>query len=174
MQPFFIFLILLLFLEGCSTHQTPQSRRAYQISLKKAPPQKEHPPYHLHTKNAITNALYDQYKKWYGVQYCYGGDNKHGIDCSALVQIIYKDAFNINIPRTTLEQAKSGYRIKKAAMKEGDLILFTTGYHSHHSGIYIEKGNFIHSSSSNGVTISNVNNPYWRSKYWQTRRVLAR
>jgi len=40
------------------------------------------------------------------------------------------------------------------------------------SGILVANGKFIHSSTKHGVIISSLNNPYWKSKYWQTRRVL--
>ena len=166
---------LLLLLSGCSTKSSPNARRSYLANLNKiAQPQKEDPPYRLQSTNSIKEALYEEYKKWYGVKYCYGGSSKNGVDCSALVQIIYKDAFNLKVPRTTKEQAKAGYKISKSKIAEGDLVLFKTGWNTRHSGIYIEKGNFLHASSKHGVTISNLNNPYWKNKYWQTRRVLLR
>jgi len=162
----FFFILSLFLFSACTSHKPSLPK----IQTK----QKQLPPYHLQEKTPIKEALYDEYKKWYGVKYCYGGVSKNGVDCSALVQNIYYDAFRIKVPRTTLLQAKSGYFIKKSKIQEGDLILFKTGWKSHHSGIYIEHGNFLHTSTKHGVTISNLNNPYWRSKYWQTRRVLAR
>lgn len=166
---------LFLLISGCSTRYAPKAKHHYKtITLKKPLPQKENPPYRLHSKTAIKESLYAQYKKWYGVKYCYGGTSKNGIDCSAFVQVVYKDAFNLKVPRTTKYQAHSGYYVKKMNIKEGDLILFKTGWDSRHSGIYIEHGNFLHTSTKHGVTISNLNNPYWKTKYWQARRVLAR
>jgi lipoprotein Spr/probable lipoprotein NlpC len=162
---------------GCSTKMQPKRHSQPlppPLLLQQPSAQKELPPYRLQKKNAITNALYGEYKKWYGVQYCWGGDDHNGIDCSALVQNIYKDAFGLDIPRTTKQQAKVGYWGAKRDLKEGDILLFKLGYNARHSGIYLERGNFIHASSSHGVRISNINNPYWKSKYWQSRRVLAR
>ena len=175
MKIFAILVGILLFINGCSTKHSPNSRRNYQASLHKIPQaQKENPPYRLKSTSSIKKALYAEYKKWYGVKYCYGGTNKNGVDCSALVQIIYKDAFNLKVPRTTKNQAHAGYQVKKRNIKEGDLVLFKTGWNSRHSGIYMEHGNFLHASTKHGVTISSLNNPYWKTKYWQTRRVLAR
>ena len=170
----FLLFGFLFLVSGCShtkPHYTHKKEQTKPLPLKPSV-QKELPPYRLHKKNPITLALYDQYVKWYGVKYCYGGENRDGIDCSALVQQVYKDAFGISVPRTTLYQAKVGYFVKKRRLKEGDLVLFKTGYNSRHSGIYLERGNFLHSSSSHGVTISNINNPYWRARYWQSRRVI--
>ena len=172
MRLLILVLLSLIFLSGCSTKATPYIKHKEILKPNTNFSQTENPSYKLQNKNAITKALYTQYKKWDGSPYCYGGTSKNGIDCSSLVQNIYYDAFAIKIPRTTIEQAKIGYRVPRNKTKEGDLLLFKTGYSTRHSGIYLESGNFINTSTKHGVTISNLNNPYWRSKYWQTRRVL--
>lgn len=155
--------IALLFL-ACSTTQP---------KYKKLPPQQtKKRSYNLHKKNFVTTTLYKEYEKWAGVQYCYGGTSKKGMDCSALVQRIYKEAFNIKLPRTTIEQIKVGKAVSKKALKEGDILFFKTSYNVLHSGIYLEKGEFIHASSTEGVILSNIHNPYWRAKYYQARRLL--
>ena len=123
-------------------------------------------------QNKITKALYKEYKKWNNVPYKYGGTSLKGVDCSSLMQIVYKDAFSLKIPRTTKNQAKIGHKVSKNSSKEGDLVFFKTKYKTRHSGIIIEGGKFMHTSTKNGVMISDMNNPYWKSKYWQTRRVL--
>jgi len=151
-----IVLSLLLALTACSTKQKNIKKESYK-------PQ---------TNNAITNALYLEYQKWYGTPHKLGGITKDGLDCSSLIQIIYRDTFNIKLPRTTKEQAKVGYLISKKSTIVGDLVFFKIGYNSRHAGIIIEGDKFIHTSQKNGVSISNLNNPYWKSKYWQSRRVL--
>lgn len=161
MKLFFILLTLLLVVSGCST----------KVSYKK-PAKNETPPYSLKNKTSISVALYEEYAKWHKTPYRLGGNSFRGVDCSSLVQSIYRDAFKISVPRTTKEQAKIGYKVSKVSLKEGDLVLFKTGYNVRHSGVYLERGNFINASTSYGVTISNLNNPYWKSKYWQSRRVL--
>ena len=155
-------LTALLLLSGCSskkvskpTHKT--KKRAAKVKL---------------TGNWINKALIKEYAKWDGTPYKYGGTSHRGVDCSSLMQILYRDAFGLQIPRTTAHQAKIGYQVNKSTSREGDLVFFKTGYNSRHSGIIIEKGKFIHSSTKYGVMISSLNNPYWRSKYWQTRRIL--
>ncbi len=123
-------------------------------------------------KQSIYAALYNEYKQWKNTPYKYGGTSKSGIDCSSLVQQVYWDALRVSVPRTTILQSKIGYRIERENAKVGDLLLFKTGYNTRHSGIYLKDGDFINASSKHGVTLSNLNNPYWRRKYWQTRRIL--
>jgi len=153
-----------LFFSACST--------THQKYKKLSPPQAKKTSYKLHKRNFVTSTLYKEYEKWAGVQYCYGGDNANGIDCSALVQTIYKEAFNIELPRTTKKQLRVGKSIPKSKLKEGDILFFRTSYRVLHSGIYLERGNFIHSSSKYGVTLSSIHNPYWRAKYYTARRIL--
>jgi len=162
MKYFFVLLGCLMLFSACSTKTPYASLHKYKKNQKT----------HFKKSQSILDTLYQEYNKWKGVRYCYGGASKNGVDCSALVQIIYKEAFHIKIPRTTQQQAKIGYRVEKYKAKAGDIVLFKTGYKTKHSGIYLEKGDFLHASTKYGVVISNINNPYWRSVYWQTRRVL--
>jgi len=162
---------MLIFFSACST----KGKRAYKKPTK---PQLTRPTgqhssnYKPKTKNWITTALYKEYKAWYRTPYKYGGLDLNGVDCSSLVQQVYKNAFNLFVPRTTKKKKKIGYKIDRNSAKEGDLILFKTGWDTRHSGVVIERGKFMHSSQKHGVIISSISNPYWRSKYWQTRRLL--
>ncbi len=164
MRLFCIVLVSLLFLGACSSKNVSTSQ--YKTSKKTLYSKKINP------NSWISTALSIEYAKWDGTPYKYGGTSLKGVDCSSLIQIIYKDAFGITIPRTSKNQAKIGYKIKRKDAKEGDLVFFKTGHNSRHSGILIANGKFIHSSTRYGVIISSLNNPYWKSKYWQIRRVL--
>ncbi|WP_321779208.1 C40 family peptidase [Sulfurimonas sp.] len=161
--------ILILF-SGCSSRTLRQ--HSYQETSSKSQKNYAPPKYKPKKQNWITTALYHEYKKWYRTPYKYGGMNKYGLDCSSLIQIVYRDAFNIRLPRTTKNQVKKGYLISKNSTKEGDLVFFKIGYNSRHAGIVIEKGKFMHASQKNGVSISSLSNPYWKSRYWQSRRIL--
>ena len=122
------------------------------------------------TRKVIT-ALNQQYVDWRHVKYRMGGLSKSGIDCSGLVYKTYRKKFGIDLPRSTEYQSKTGQAIKRNQLKAGDLVFFKTGISRRHVGIYMEKGNFLHVSSSRGVKISNLENSYWRSKYWTSRRL---
>jgi len=166
MKLLLLVLTALLLLSGCSSKKVSKPTYKAKKTKKITYPKKKH------NGSWINAALSKEYAKWDGTPYKYGGTTLKGVDCSSLMQIIYKDAFGLRIPRTTKHQAKIGYQVNKNSSREGDLVFFKTGWNTRHSGIIVEKGKFIHSSSKYGVIISSLNNPYWKSKYWQTRRIL--
>jgi len=161
------FLIISIFLSACSSKKTiSYSKKTKLIKHKKIPKKLSK------NINYKTKVLYDEYKKWLGTKYKYGGNSLKGVDCSSFVQQVYYNAFGLYIPRTTKEQAKIGKKINKSELKSGDMIFFKTGWNVKHVGIIIENGKFIHTSTKYGVTTSSVQNPYWKSNYWQSRRIL--
>jgi cell wall-associated NlpC family hydrolase len=121
---------------------------------------------------AVEAKLDQAYEFWKGTPYQLGGDNKRGIDCSALLMIIMKDQFGVKIPRTTREQLAKGRRISAKSILPGDFIFFKTGANTFHVGVIIRPGKFLHASTSKGVIISEVNNPYWRERVIGYRRFL--
>lgn len=114
--------------------------------------------------------LYAQFNEWRDVKYHEGGISKKGVDCSGFVQLTYKQKFNKHIPRTTKLMSKNGKSIAVKNLRPGDLVFFKTGWKVRHVGIYVGKGEFIHASTSRGVTKSKLNNPYWSDVYWMSRR----
>jgi len=175
MRLFSLSLFIALFFSGCFSQPKPESAYMYDSSkdlLTYTYDPSLEQPHDSHYDSWIQEALFDEYKKWYKTPYRYGGRTQYGIDCSALVQNIYDEAFGIHIPRTTRGQIKYGYRVSRNKMREGDIIFFKTGYDSRHAGIIIQKDKFLHASQKHGVIISSVYNPYWRTKFLQLRRVL--
>lgn len=119
------------------------------------------------------SSLFSVYNQWQGVPYRLGGTNKNGIDCSAFVQIAYRDAWQLPLPRTTKMQSKVGDNISYKDAKYGDLVFFKTSRTTNHVGVYLGNSRFMHASTSKGVIISRLDNPYWASKFWQFRRMAA-
>ncbi|WP_372019998.1 NlpC/P60 family protein [Photobacterium swingsii] len=111
------------------------------------------------------------YEEWKGTPYRLGGTTKRGIDCSAFVQVGYSDVYQTLLPRTTGELAKMGKSVSKQQAKYGDLVFFKTGYRLRHVGIYIGNNQFMHASTSKGVIVSRLDNPYWQRAFWQIRRM---
>ncbi|MRS14948.1 bifunctional murein DD-endopeptidase/murein LD-carboxypeptidase [Enterobacteriaceae bacterium RIT691] len=122
----------------------------------------------------IKSRLMEQYASWKGVRYRLGGDTRRGIDCSAFVQRTFRDQFGMDLPRSTYEQQEMGKSISRSQLRTGDLVLFRAGSTGRHVGIYIGNNQFVHASTSSGVTISSMDEPYWNRRYNEARRVLSR
>jgi cell wall-associated NlpC family hydrolase len=109
---------------------------------------------------------------WLGTPYKYGGCDKSGTDCSCLVCNIYKSVYKIDLDRRTVEMMDNCKTIDKKDLKEGDLVFFKTGSKVSHVGIYISENKFVHSSSSKGVMISDLDEPYWTKSFVKAGKVL--
>jgi len=119
----------------------------------------------------VRKILYSQFNEWRDVRYRYGGLSRSGIDCSGFVYITFKTKLGIDLPRTTAMQVKLGEKISRGELRPGDLIFFKTTPSSGHVGIFVEKNKFLHVSEKKGVTISNLDNSYWKSNYWKSVRL---
>jgi len=110
-------------------------------------------------------SLYKLIEEWYGTHYRMGGTTKKGIDCSAFTGMLLTTVFAFAIPRTAREQYKICEHIKKDDLLEGDLVFFNTRGGVSHVGLYLANGYFVHSSSSDGVKISSLNDAYYSRKF---------
>ncbi|MDY6891730.1 MAG: NlpC/P60 family protein [Pseudomonadota bacterium] len=114
--------------------------------------------------------LLAHYSQWAGTPYRYGGQGRSGVDCSGFIQRVYAQLDGTRLPRTTEQQAGVGTEVARSQLQPADLVFFKTGWKQRHVGIYIGNGEFIHASTSQGVTISHLDNPYWRNAWWMARR----
>lgn len=119
----------------------------------------------------IKQIILQDYRRWQGVRYLWGGDSKYGIDCSAFTRRVLGE-LSINLPRTTSEQIHFGNHIAKQQLKIGDLVFFKTSPETRHVGVYVGNGQFIHASKSMGVTTSRLDDQYWESSYETSVRVI--
>lgn len=114
----------------------------------------------------LTNVLlYKTIDDWYGTRYRYGGSTDRGIDCSAFMQVLAGYAFGWMLPRTAHEQFACMQRIRKEDLKEGDFVFFNTHGGVSHVGMYLQNNRFVHSSSSQGVSIGDLNDSYWSNRF---------
>ena len=120
-----------------------------------------------------TQALLSEANSWLGTKYRYGGNSKSGIDCSGLVLQIYDNALGIKLPRNSAEQRDYCTAINKKDLYEGDLVFFITGSEKkiNHVGMYVGNGKMIHSSTSSGVIISSISDPYYLTHFHSCGRV---
>ncbi|MDF1611037.1 MAG: C40 family peptidase [Stygiobacter sp.] len=105
--------------------------------------------------------------------YKYGGNTEDGIDCSGFTRQIFLNALNIELPRSAREQFNVGEQIEKEDLSFGDLVFFNTQRRSNpgHVGIYIGDNQFIHASRTLGVTISSLDETYYKKRYVGARRI---
>lgn len=121
------------------------------------------------------HALYIEAARWMGVPYRYGGKTTRGVDCSGLTTQIYKKVYHKKLKANADDQrAKNCRKVTKGKLEEGDLVFFHDGRSKRkatHVGVYLKNGKFIHASSSQGVIISQVNDPYYKKRWMQGGRV---
>jgi cell wall-associated NlpC family hydrolase len=100
-----------------------------------------------------------------GTPYVWGGNSlMQGVDCSGLVQQVYK-RLGIEVPRTTYEQARNGKVVNMDNLLPGDLVFYNTGSSDpngigtySHVAIYIGNGQIIHAPrSGQDVQVASIN-----------------
>ena len=117
--------------------------------------------------------LYNEGARWLGVPHRLGGSTKRGVDCSGFVAIVYREVYGKQLSRSSADMLKHDCRkVSRAKLKEGDLVFFKTtrgGKKSvpTHVGIYLKNGRFIHTSTSSGVVVSSLSEPYY-TRTWLT------
>ncbi len=156
-------MLSILFLTGCSNTPNYVNQSTQSIPLAS--------PVDLTNQSKVKSRLLSQYQDWKGTPYRYGGTSRKGVDCSAFVQNTFHSQLGYKLPRTTRTQIKTGSKIAKSNLKVGDIVFFKTSSKSLHNGIYIGKSEFIHASSSKGVTISSLDNQYWQKTYLTSIRI---
>lgn len=122
--------------------------------------------------NYVARRIVSTSMDYLGVPYYFGGTTPAAFDCSGYVQYVFAQA-GISLPRTADVQYEVGTPISTTDLVPGDLVFFSTyTYGASHVGIYVGDGNFIHASSSRGVTISSLGEAYYSSRYIGARRIL--
>lgn len=109
-----------------------------------------------------------------GIRYTLGGNSpEHGMDCSGLVQYVFKDAWGTLLPRTAVEISRVGERIDARELRPGDLVFYNTLKRAFsHVGIYLGDNKFIHSPSPGGeVRVERMDVAYWTKRFNGARRI---
>lgn len=120
----------------------------------------------------IGKRLRQEYRRWQGTQHRLGGSGRRGIDCSGFVKAVYRDVFNMELPRTTRMQVRYGRPVAFKKLRAGDLVFFKPPSYPRHVGIYLGGSEFVHASKNKGVTVSKIDKIYWGKYYWTARRIL--
>lgn len=118
--------------------------------------------------------LYLESAQWIGVPYRIGNDSRRGTDCSGLTGQIYKKVYHTRLERSTEGQKKTSTKVSRRNLREGDLVFFSSrksGRKVAHVGIYLKNDKFIHASTSQGVIVSSLNEPYYRTHWISGGRI---
>lgn len=112
-----------------------------------------------------------------GTAYRYGGNMKSGFDCSGFTQYVYRKALDIELARSSRQQARQGKKVKLKKAQPGDLIFFKSAKQINHVGIIFKKSKgrllMIHASTSQGVIIEDIaSSEYWSQRIDQVRSYL--
>lgn len=113
-------------------------------------------------------SLYDTIENWMGTPYCFAGNSKNGVDCSGFVNALYFTVYKMDIgARNSGDIYKKITKVDKDDLSEGDLVFFRirSKRRISHVGMYLGNNKFIHASTSSGVIVSDLNEPYYR-KYF--------
>lgn len=117
--------------------------------------------------------LAEEVNAYLGVPYRWGGTTRSGMDCSGFVSTVYLNVAGLKLPRKARTMFKYGSPIRERDLKSGDLVFFERIENDgiSHVGIFLRKREFAHASTSDGVTISNLDDDYYRSRYVGARRI---
>jgi cell wall-associated NlpC family hydrolase len=83
-------------------------------------------------------------------------------------------AHGITLPHNSRSMYSHGTSVAKKDLRPGDLVFFYGSNKNviNHVGIYIGNGQFIHASSSKGITITGLESSYYVNHYYGAKRIL--
>ena len=121
---------------------------------------------HLTSELVISSAL-----ALVGTDYRLGGDGVEAIDCSALVQRVFRSA-GFELPRTTREQLQEGRAVPLHALRKGDLLFYRWRPRQLHVAVYVDEDTIIHASPKRGEVVLTRLTPVWRARLVAARRLF--
>ena len=125
------------------------------------------------------SAPVDVARRYLGVKYVFGGtDPAIGLDCSGLVQLVFRQV-GYALPRTAQLQYSASVRVDQDQLQPGDLVFFARTYPDPHDwithvGIYAGNGMQINAPTEGQVvSIQPVFSGFWGAHYAGAGRVRA-
>ncbi|MDD3077569.1 MAG: LysM peptidoglycan-binding domain-containing protein [Paludibacter sp.] len=131
------------------------------------------------SKINISDSIINYGKLFLNTPYSYGADGAESFDCSGFTCYVFRN-FGFDLVRSSAGQSKQFPHIEKEDLRPGDLVFFNgrrrNGKVGHVGIVTANNGNgnfdFMHASTSQGVTISNSNEIYYKKRFVTGGRVL--
>lgn len=131
--------------------------------------------------DSLISDMLDYASKFKGVRYHYGATGPNRFDCSGFTSYVFSKV-GVKLHRTSCEQVNDGRVVAVNELQPGDLVFFNGrragGDRIGHVGIVTSVDNenstfeFIHASSSQGVTVSKSTEAYYVKRYVKACRVI--
>jgi len=123
---------------------------------------------------ATGNEIVNYAKTLSGIRYQYGGSTTSGFDCSGFTSYVFDKIAGKSLPRTAASQYSQGTAVSKSNLQPGDLVFFDNFGYTSHVGIYIGNSQFISATTSKGIAVASINDPYYWGKYYiGAKRVIS-
>ena len=134
------------------------------------------------TISELADRIIDEAKLYLGTPYRRGGNGPKVFDCTGFTKFIF-GKFGYELGRTVPAQAVDGREMigSLADLQKGDLLIFGARGNPRrqgHAGIFIGMDStgtnfsFIHAAVHGGITISNLNETYYKKRFLGARRIL--
>lgn len=111
-------------------------------------------------------------ERFVGIPYRWGGDTVvDGMDCSGFVRAVFS-LCGVSIPRTSIEQYRTGEPVSKSDLQDGDLVFFGASEDKiNHVGIYVGSGKFVHAPRrGEDIRITAVDESYFEKRFIGAKR----
>lgn len=118
--------------------------------------------------------LFREVASWSNTPYKSAGMDKDGADCSGFVVTVFKNVYDIKLPRKTVDIYGKVNTISKDDAKAGDLVFFNTDGKTdetpNYMGIYLKDNRFV-IMSSKGFKTESLESSYYKKNFVCVGRV---
>ncbi|MBM7631406.1 cell wall-associated NlpC family hydrolase [Geomicrobium sediminis] len=106
-----------------------------------------------------------------GTPFVFGGATLDGFDASGFIYYVYSQKGH-SIPRTIRDQYEASRSVERPNV--GDLVFFDSSGGPTYVGMYVGNQTFVHASQSQGVTVSSLEQGYWKERFIEARTIITK